>query len=167
MNSWRELAARILNGEHDRTDRHETAMEPAIVPIVPIVPILVPPDPATLFEEWGAAIGSVDRYQAPPTYPPAHWLQLCDDAEWLLGTFGEQAARFGWSTADLFGLWPVKPHWGGVADRLRGARSLIMDADRSHWRTSGQVERFNRGSYPALRPFWDPIWADAVERNLP
>jgi hypothetical protein len=83
------------------------------------------------------------------------WQTLYDDAVWLLEGFGEQAARDGWSSADLFGLWPSKPHWGGIADRLRGSRSLVMDADRASWRLFGAVERFNRGSYPELRAFWD------------
>ncbi len=75
------------------------------------------------------------------------------EIEKALREHGVYAAKCGWTAADIFGLWPDKPHWGGIADRLRGARSLVMDADRASWRSRGQVERFNRGSYPHLRPF--------------
>lgn len=46
------------------------------------------------------------------------------------------------------------PRMRGIADRLYGAHSLVMDADRASWRSSGQVERFNRGAYPDLPPLW-------------
>ena len=82
------------------------------------------------------------------------WQTLYDDAVWLLENYGKLAARDGWSDADLFGLWPGKPYWGGIADRLRGSRTLVMDTDRATWRSWGQVERFNRGAYPDLSPFW-------------
>jgi len=98
---------------------------------------------------------TVDPSKSVANYPPEDWRQLCDDAEWLLDNFGELASRLGWSAADLFGVWPEKPHWGGIADRLRGCRrSLVIDADRSCWRSWNQVERFNRDTYPDPIPFW-------------
>ncbi len=106
--------------------------------------------------EWRGHLARLNLCRAPNGWHINRWHQLCDDACWLLSHFGEQAARDGWSSADLFGLWlrSNKPHWGGIADRLQGSRSLVMDADRAHWRAWGQIERFNRGSYPDLRPFW-------------
>ena len=101
------------------------------------------------------SMARLDPYQPPDGWEMRRWQQLYDDAEWLLAKFGDQAARDGWSSADLFGLWPGKPHWGGIADRLRDSRSLVLTADRAHWRSWGQVERFNRGSYPELVLLWE------------
>ncbi|MEZ5688770.1 MAG: hypothetical protein R3E21_08330 [Caenibius sp.] len=68
-----------------------------------------------------------------------------------------QAFRDGWTVGELFGLWPDKPGWGGIADRLDGSRSLKMTADRAHWRcgVTGDARQFNRGAYGDLTPFWE------------
>lgn len=107
-----------------------------------------------VLKEWRRGLALVDPRKPRASYDAAAWHTLCEDAAWLLDTFGERAERDDWSAADLFGLWPDKPGWGGIADRLRGARSLVMTADRAHWRSWGQMERFNRGAYPNLRPVW-------------
>ncbi len=105
--------------------------------------------------EWRAHLARLDPCRPPEGWPMTRWQQLYDDAIWLMNGFGEKAARDGYSSADVFGLWPDKPHWGGIADRLRGSRSLILTADRAHWRSWGEVQRYNRGSYHDLRPFWE------------
>ncbi|MDE2303549.1 MAG: hypothetical protein KGK11_13420, partial [Sphingomonadales bacterium] len=61
---------------------------------------------------------------------------LLDDAQWLLDGFGAAAARAGWTGSDLFGVC-ARPRWGGIADRLRGARSLAIGADVASWRHHG------------------------------
>ncbi len=104
---------------------------------------------------WQHSFVRLDPCQPPEGFTMRRWQQLYDDSLWILEAHGSHACQNGWTAADLFGLWPDKPHWGGIADRLRGARSLVMDADRASWRSWGQVERFNRGSYPHLRPFWE------------
>ncbi len=104
---------------------------------------------------WQRNFTRLDPCQPHEGFTMRRWQQLYDDSLWMLETHGVYAAKCGWTAADLFGLWPDKPHWGGIADRLRGARSLVMDADRASWRSWGQVERFNRSSYPHLRPFWE------------
>jgi hypothetical protein len=88
---------------------------------------------------------------------PLRWRQLIEDADWLLVNFGQQALRDGWSVGELFGRWPDKDGWGGLADRLRGARSLKMTADRAHWRRmfSGSPDQLNRTTYPDLQPLWE------------
>lgn len=107
------------------------------------------------FATWGAHVRNAHTCSPPPDFCPRHWHDLCQDADWLLSNFGQLAARRGWSSADLFGLWPDKPHWGGIADRLRGSRSLLMYANCAVWRHWDVTERYNRGAYPNLRPFWD------------
>ncbi len=104
---------------------------------------------------WAHQLARLDPCQPPEGFCMKRWRTLYSDATWLLRNVEVSAARDGWSDADLFGLWTDKPGWGGIADRLRGARSLVMDADRASWRSWGQVERFNRGAYPHLRPFWE------------
>jgi hypothetical protein len=116
---------------------------------------------------WHECIGRLDPCQPLEGFPMGRWQTLYDDAVWLLDNFGKLAARDGWSAADLFGLWPDKPYWGGIADRLRGARSLVMDAERASWRSWGQVERFNRGAYPDLPPLWRDQAPNPKEEVLP
>ena len=106
---------------------------------------------------WRAHLARLDPCRPPEGFYLNRWQQLVDDANWLLTCFCEQAARDGFSTADLFGIWPGVPHAGGIADRLRGSRSVVMDSNRAHWRSWGQVERYNRGSYPDLKPFWEIV----------
>jgi hypothetical protein len=106
---------------------------------------------------WSAALAGLDAGRPPAGIEPRRWEKLLDDAAWLLAEHGENAARFGWDAADLFGLWPGKPGWGGIADRLRGSRSLVLSADRATWRRvlTCDVERLNKRSYPDLKPFWE------------
>ena len=110
--------------------------------------------PAT-FSGWVRQLTRLDPCQPQAGLCMGRRQTLYDDVMWLLENFGQQAARDGWSEADLFGLWPDKPHWGGIADRLCGARSLVMASDRASWRIRGQVESYARGVYPHLRPFWE------------
>ena len=155
MSNWRALADEALNKADSenttniRNDSSETC------PSVPSVPSVPPLDPVRALRAWRHGLAITDPCHPPEGWHINRWQQLCDDVAWLLANFGEQAARDGWSTADLFGLWPDVPNAGGIADRLRGSRSLVLTADRAHWRRWGQVERYNRCSYPDLLPFWD------------
>jgi len=65
---------------------------------------------------------------------PDKWRTLLADARWIARNHGEAAAAFGWSASDLFGLDPVRDGWGGLADRLEGARCLALTAKVAHWR---------------------------------
>ena len=110
---------------------------------------------ALILNEWHERLAALDPCRAPDGFALTRWRQLVEDARWLLENYGRQAARDRWDTADVFGLWPGKPGWGGLADRLCGSRSLILTADRAHWRNWGEVQRYNRTSYADLRPFWE------------
>ena len=87
------------------------------------------------------------------------WQTIFDDACWIYENYASRAVREGWNAQDLFGIWDGVPHAGGVADRLRGSRSLVLTADRACWRSWEEVERFNRGSYLDLVPFWEVMRA--------
>jgi hypothetical protein len=154
MGRWRTLAESIRQSDDTGDLRDNRDVSSNSGPIVPNVPI-VPANPERQLRQWMVSMARLDPYQPPDGWEIRRWQQLYDDAEWLLAKFGDQAARDGWSSADLFGLWPGKPHWGGIADRLRDSRSLVLTADRAHWRSWGQVERFNRGSYPELVLLWE------------
>lgn len=152
--TWRAIADHVLRNDGSGpigTIEPIGGEEGANVPNVPIVPL----SPSQALKVWADGLKCADPRCPPDGWTPARWGRLCDDAAFILEGFGAQAARDGWSTADLFGLWPNKPHWGGVADRLQGCRALVLTADRAHWRALGVVDRFNRGSYPDLRPFWE------------
>lgn len=107
---------------------------------------------------WCDWIGRLDPRRPPEGFSPGRWHTLYDDASWLIDLHGAFAAEHGWTDADLFGVWPDKPGWGGLADRLGGSRSLVMSADRASWRSVvGNIgEGFNRGSYPDLPLLWAP-----------
>ena len=154
MGNWRQFADRMKSAntvEDNRDNRDNSPSETPNVPNVPSVPL----DAGRALRLWKRGLAKVDPLHPAPGYDAGAWQALCDDAVWVLGCFGEQAARDGWCASDLFGLWPGKPHWGGIADRLRGSRSLVMTADRAHWRSWGVVDRYSRGSYPDLRPMWE------------
>jgi hypothetical protein len=116
----------------------------------------VPANPGRTLRQWGEELARLD-YAC-----PLHGLdarrgqQLLDDAHWLLEHFGRQAACDGWTAGELFGRWPDKDGWGGLADRLRGSRSLVMTADTARWRmmNSDVADQLNRGAYELL-PLWD------------
>lgn len=114
-------------------------------------------NPQSVLRTWQNGLNSLDPRVPLHGIAKQRWHNLYDDAVWLAENFAVQAARDGWSTADLFGLWPDKAHYGGLADRLRGSRSLVMTADRACWRSWGRVEQFKRGAYMKLRPFWDSV----------
>ena len=145
MTGWRDVArsVREQEGWHNRDDRHERSQTGANVPIVPNVPA----NPARSLREWSAALARVDLAAPLPGLPRPRWCQLIDDAKWLLSNFGQQAARDGWSALDLFGVLPGRDGWGGMADRLRASRSLVMGADVARWRRviNGEPESFARG----------------------
>jgi hypothetical protein len=109
--------------------------------------------------EWRDGLQTLDPGRALHGLAPSRWRVLVDDADWLFEQFAAAAARDGWSAADLFGVLPDHDGWGGVADRLRGSRSLVMTADVARWRRmhSGLPDSFTRGSsaVPRLTLLWD------------
>lgn len=152
--SWRDVAQAAVEAERCGDNRDDRVNSPVSAPNAPIVPI-VPANPDRSFREWRAGFRSLDPTAPVHELSPGRWRQMLDDAEWLLEHYAIQAARDGWSAADLFGLWPEKDGWGGIADRLQSSRSLVMSADRAGWRVGSVTMSFNRGSYPELRLPWE------------
>lgn len=152
---WREYANEVQGTRHNRHIRHDSPDLGPNVPNVPNVPGCLPLDPKGL-RHCLTSIGSLDPASPLHGLPADRWQQLIDDAEWLAETFGAQAARDGWSAADLFGRWPGIDGMGGIADRLGSSRSLVMSADKAVWRIGSVTFSYNRGSY-ALPLIWETV----------
>ena len=156
MMGWREYAKQA-QGAGDKRDTRDAS--PVIGPNVSNVPnvLRIPSlDPISVQREWRGELAKLEDGKPLHDYSPGRWRVLVDDACWLFNEFGDQAAFNGWSTADLFGRWPGHHDgWGGLADRLRGARDLKMGADVATWRGRFRVEQYPRGCFPDLKPFWE------------
>lgn len=158
MSGWRDVArsVREQEGWDNRDDRDKM---PGSEPIGAIVPN-VPANPARTFREWSAALARLDLKSPLHGLTRSRWGHLVDDADWLLEHFGQQAAREGWSALDLFGVLPGRDAWGGIADRLRSSRSLVMSADRAAWRRviNGAPETYARGMGELVKHvlLWEP-----------
>lgn len=113
--------------------------------------------PVMASRQWRAALEALDPARPPQAMAADRWAQLLGDALWIARNYGEQAARDSWTAADLFGVQPSADGWGGVAERLRGSRSLMMTSERAGWRRliNGEPEDYVRGAQPALRPVWE------------
>ncbi len=74
------------------------------------------------------------------------WQQACDDACWIYENFASRAVRDGWSAHDLFGVLPWHLGWGGLCDRLAGARNLKMEGERAAWSRFGVRDWTCRGA---------------------
>jgi hypothetical protein len=155
MSGWRQFADNIRRSDDAAGEGSRSPEDRTIVPFVPIVPQPPSLNPTAVLRKWHEQLSPVDPCRAPPGWSGENWRTLIEDAHWLYESFASHAVRDGWTAADLFGLWPSKPHWGGVADRLQGSRSLVMMRDRARWSRWGQAERFCRGAYPGLRPLWE------------
>lgn len=141
--NWRTFAEQIQRDE-GRDNRDVRDKSPPIPPTVPNAPI-VPLDPVRALRQWRAGLEQLDPCSPPKGWEPGRWQDLADDAFWLFNGFAEQAARDGWSALDLFGVHMTRPGWGGLCDRLRGARNLKMAQDRAAWSRFGVRDQFCRG----------------------
>jgi hypothetical protein len=103
---------------------------------------------------WRTALATLDPCQ-PRGMEMGRWQMLVDCSVWLFNTFGEQAARDGFSTADLFGLRAGYPGKGGLDDHLGDNRGLVMADGRACWRAWGVPMQFNRGGGDDLPAFWE------------
>lgn len=133
------------------TQRQETALVSVVS--VPSVGAFTKPHEA--FPAWRAHLLRLSEDVPLHGLERLRWWQVIDDARWLVDHFGQQAARDGWSVLDLFGVMPGRDAWGGVADRLRGSRSLVMSSDVARWRrvVNREPESFAQGLGETV-PLW-------------
>ena len=81
------------------------------------------------------------------------WRWLVTDALWLARTHGDAAALLGWNASDLFGIDPL-PGWGGLADRLEGARHVTFTDTVAHWRGDDLTGWLWRKTLTPKLPIW-------------
>ena len=165
--SWRARVDEALAGGDKRDTRDISNGLGAFVPSVPSVLGAPPLDQARTLKLCRAGLGRLDPARPLHQLDGGRWRRLLEDAEWVLDEFAPGAFADGWTAVDLFGLWwwdnagtlTLKDGWGGIADRLQGARSLKMTANRAHWRMafSGEPMAFLRTAYPNLKPLWKEL----------
>ena len=94
-------------------------------------------NPSVTLREWHSHLAPLDFDCAPQGFTLQRWRQLHGDSWWIYENFAARAVRDGWSAHDLFGVFAPRPGWGGLCDRLQGARNLKMDRDRAAWSSWG------------------------------
>lgn len=107
-------------------------------------------DPAA----WLDALAHIDATCPPAGYNADLWRCLLADARWLCERHGRAAAALGWTASDLFGFDPL-PGWGGLADRLEGARKLVLTDRIAHWRSEDCEGWLWRQTLTAKPVIWD------------
>jgi hypothetical protein len=117
---------------------------------------VLPLDPSRALKGWHSAFAKLDPCE-PRGMPMGRWQMLYDASAWFLDVFGDQAARDGWSTGDLFGLRHGFPGTGGLIERLGDNRGLVMADGRARWRSWGVSMQFNRGGSDGLPAFWEMV----------
>ena len=149
MTGWRRVAEELRQGEDSRDNRDNRDKTP---------PPSLALDPFATAKQWRNDFAGMDANRPMWGLDRLRWRELFGDAGWLLDHFGQQAAREGYSTLDLFGILPGRDGWGGIACRLRGSRSLVMSSDVTRWRrvVNGEPESFARGLGDTVRMV--PLW---------
>jgi hypothetical protein len=105
-----------------------------------------------LLSDWHRQLTVLDVYEPPEGFDQRRWGTLVDDCCWLYATHASRLVRDGWSAADLFAVIPSQRGWGGLADRLLGARNVLFDdASKAHWTRAGVKFSTSRGVGEALR----------------
>jgi hypothetical protein len=107
---------------------------------------------------WREHLDRLDPEFPPDAIQPCRWWQMIDDAGRFLRVWGEQAAGFGWSDLDLFG---VSPGFARRLDRdgllyaLEGRVVLAMTADAATIDSrGGKSTRHYRRDRPGAVPWW-------------
>lgn len=122
-------------------------------------PAKVAKDAPASLRSWHRHLSALDDCAAPLGFSLNRWQLLCDDACWIYENFASVAVRNGWSANDLFGVLPWHRGWGGLCDRLDGARNLKMDDCRAAWSHFGVRDWTCPGAGDDLVPSGlVPIW---------
>jgi len=135
---WREYVAEVREAGHDRHVRHNSSECAAIVPIVPIV-LALPSEEAAraILADWHRHLSALDAYESPEGLDQRRWAMLLEDASWLYEAHASRLVRDGWGAMGQWAVMPSRRGWGGLADRLQGARNVLFDDQGAHWRRFG------------------------------
>lgn len=104
---------------------------------------------------WQAALTRLDAATTPEGFTPARWRELVEDARWLADRHGGSAAALGWTASDLFGLDDTLDGWGGLADRLKGARRATFTDTVARWRSDAEDGWLWRRTLRPMRAMWE------------
>ncbi|WP_324740123.1 hypothetical protein U8326_10110 [Tsuneonella sp. CC-YZS046] len=107
-------------------------------------------NPVGVLRDWHDRLSGLDMAVPPAGVSAGWWARTVSDAHWIYENFASRAVRDGWSAHDLFGVLPSKPAWGGIVDRLRGARDLEITDCRAFWTHAGHPGQFNKGAAAML-----------------
>lgn len=108
-------------------------------------------------EDWVRGVERLSSTPTPPNYPEQAWQQLIADAQRFLEWWGEQAARLGWPTWELFGCHQFAP-WGrvqgmGLVLLLRGRELAALTETEAVIRTAtGGHQAYRRKPTDPLHP---------------
>ena len=103
---------------------------------------------------WCEALSHLDPFHQPGGIEPGRWRALVADARWLAKCHGPSAAALGWTASDLFGL-DRFAGWGGLADRLAGARQVALTEAVAHWRADDLDGWLWRKSLRPMPTIWE------------
>ena len=121
--------------------------------------------PSVTLREWHSLLAPLPFDSEPDGFTLPRWRQLHDDSWWLYENFASRAVRDGWSALDLFGVLPWRSGWGGLCDRLQGARNLKMAGPKAIWSRWGVPDWTCIGAGDALTSSGlVPIWELAGRR---
>lgn len=154
--------AAIENGTGLRAkgaNRANLTAQPPAQTLAPLAQLALSPTPdrKTAWTDptaWQDALARLDAAMPAPGYAPERWWQLVEDARWLADRHGRAAAALGWTASVLFGLDATLDGWGGVADRLRGARRVAFTDRLAHWRGEELEGWLWRRTLRPMAPLW-------------
>lgn len=156
--------AEIQNGEGLRANRANRANVNRGLALAPLAPLALSPAQnvktnggliAPVSTAWKQAIARLDTDAPPYCFALTRWRQLVEDARWLADRHGASGAALGWTASDLFGLDPALDGWGGLADRLEGARRVTLTDTVARWRSDELDGRLWRKTLHSMPKLWE------------
>ena len=102
----------------------------------------------------------LDCTKPPQGYPLPRWNQIINDGGLFLDQWAHQAAAFGWTALDVFGVNPAAPlvryDGMGLVPLIQGCRVISIAADSAQIKTSsGNTQTYSR------RPRLDAVCASS------
>ena len=125
-------------------------------------------NPSATLREWHSHLAPLDFNSAPDGFTLQRWRELHGDSWWIYENFASRALGDGWSAHDLFGVFVPRLGWGGLCDRLKGARNLKMAGPKAIWSHWGVPDWICIGAGDSLiSSGLVPIWELQSEWGAP
>ena len=99
--------------------------------------------------EWAEGFARLDCAKPPQGYPLPRWHQIINDGGLFLDRWAHQAAAFGWTALDVFGVNPAAPlvryDGMGLVPLIQGCRVISIAADSAQIKTrNGHTQTYSR-----------------------